>query len=380
MTIGIGAAIFISVSAFLFTMIARRRKKKTPGQNPYIEALHMLLEGRKAEAMEKLKRIVRADTENIMAYIVLGDLFRDRGYPMKAAKIHRSLLVRSGLNETETTTILTRLVMDYKVNRSLELAIDTAEKLAQRNKKGIKCQKLLLGLYEEKGDWDKAFFYRQSLGKWQKQQRQDILALYKVQAGLAMAAKGQEREGRIRYREAIRIDRGCLPAYLHWGDSYRRENRQEDALQVYRDYVHKNPEWAHLAFDRMKELLYELGRYGEIEEIYREIIHKQPARPQVYLYMAELLVSQGKTDEAVKMVRTVLEKNPDSVEARHLLVRLLHERGETDEALRAALSLLNTSLKHETAYRCSECGFESQDPLWHCPQCLSWNTFLGDAS
>ena len=377
MTVTVLIILLATLAAVRFVYIyVKRRKSKRLGRTPYLDALHLLIEGNKEEALEQLKRTVREDTDNIMAYVILGDIFRDNGFPIRAAKIHRNLLVRGDLTEAQIEIVLYHLVLDYRTTNMLDKAIEMAERLIHRNKKNLEYKKLLLSFYEEKGDWDKAFFYRQSANKWFKMQDQDILALYKVQSGLDFTKKGAEREGRIRFREAIKFDKKCIPAYLYWGDSYRREGRNEDASKVWHDFTVKNPEFAFLAFNRLKDVLYDLGRYSEIEGIYQEIIQKKPKDPTVYLNLAELYKKQDKMDQAIELCRTVLDTHPESPRARHLLVQFLHQKGDDALALEEALQILNREMVKQLSFRCSHCGTESQEPLWHCPQCHRWKTFL----
>jgi len=363
--------VIITSAGIVITL--KRRKRETSGKTPYVDALHLLMDGKKDEALDRLKRIVRKDTENIMAYIKLGDIFREKGYPVRAAKIHRNLLVRGDLTDTEVNTTLHHLVLDYRAAGALDKAVEMAERLVQRTKKNVENQQLLLSLFEEKGDWDKAFFHRQSINKWLKKQDQNILALYKVQSGLSFTQQGAEREGRIRFREAIKLDKKCIPAYLYWGDSYRRIGRNEDALRIWREFTTKNPEWAHLVFNRLKETLFDLGRYGELEEIYQQVIRKKPKDVTVYINLAELYRKQDKLDQAIDLCREVVDTHPDSPRGRYLLIQLMKQKGDETAALDEALRSLGKETEKKAIYCCTHCGFESGDPLWNCPQCHQWN-------
>ncbi|MFH1943395.1 MAG: tetratricopeptide repeat protein [bacterium] len=369
------AALVVGIALGTFIALKTRRRKKTRTTS-YIDALHLLLENKKDEALAQLKKTVREDTENIMAYITLGDLFRDKELPVRAAKVHRNLLVRGDLNDSEISTILRSLVLDYKAAGQLGKAVEMAERLVHRSRKNVKDQQLLLALCEEKGDWDKAFFFRQSINKWLKKDDQSILAMYKVQSGLSFTKQGAEREGRIRFREAIKLYKKCVPAFLYWGDSYRREQRNEDAFRIYRDFTQKIPEWAHLCFDRMKEVLFDLGRYGEIESIYEQVIQSKSQDPTATINLAELYRKQGNLDKASDTCRNILEIHPQSQRARLLLVQLLKQKGDEKKALGEAMEGLKQTAEEKTVYDCSECRFESEEPLWRCPQCGGWNTFL----
>ncbi|MBN1895875.1 tetratricopeptide repeat protein [bacterium] len=366
-----GIALFLIVVALYI-----RSRKKSSGRTPYIDALHLLLDGKKDEALDRLKQTVRTDTENIMAYVRLGILFREKGLPLRAAKIHRNLLVRSNLKDEDVDIILHQLVLDYEASGTLDRAITVAERLVQRNKKNVDSQKLLLGLLERKNDWDKAFFARQGVNRWTKKKDSDILALYKVQSGLALMKKGQQREGRIRFREALKLDKRCIPAYLYWGDSYRAEKRDEDALKVWHQFMQKNPQWSHFVFDRMKNVLYDLGRYGEMEEIYKDIIRKKPQNLMAYIHLIEIYGKQNRIDEALALCEGVIEKHPDCKPCQHARILLLQQKGLERESLNAALAYIESDLEKASFYWCRKCGYETAEPLWRCPQCQAWKSFL----
>ncbi len=368
--------LIIAVLIFLLFWIFKRKSGKTKSRTPYIDALHLLLDGKNDEALEWLKKTVKEDTENIMAYIKLGDIFRQQGNPTRAAKIHSNLLIRTHLTEQQTNTILQHLVMDYQNAGMLNRASEVAERLSQRMKKNSEIQQLLLSLYEKKGDWDKAFFIRQNINKWQKKKDQYILSLYKVQSGLNSIQKGAEREGRVRFREAIRLNKKCIPAYLFWGDSYRRENRNEDALNVWTDFIQKNPDWAHLAFNRLKEILFDMGRYSDLEDIYKQVIRSNPKNPTASINLVEIYKKQGRLNEAIEICENVLEAHPDLTECRYALVKVLKQNGDEKKAMNEAMRILDKEIEKQELYQCHECKYEQKEPFWYCPQCHQWDTAL----
>jgi lipopolysaccharide assembly protein B len=366
------------LAAFLVWLGRKRRKR--PAGSPYLDALHLMLDGRSDEAMEKLKRTVRTDTDNIMAYIKLGDLFREQGYPVRAAKIHRNLLLRTTLTEEETSETLYHLVLDYRAAKALDKAVETAERLVLRDKKNIPVRKLLLELYEDKQDWDKAFFVRQAINRWIRRSDQHILALYKVNTGLDLTRKGAEHQGRIRFREAMKLDRRCVPAYLSLGDSYMREARFEDAFKVWKDFALAHPEHAHLMLDRLEDSLYNLGRYGELEGICEQIIRSKPADPGAHFKLIDIFEKRGKMEEALDLCRQVHEAHRQSPRAHYLLVRFLKSTGKPEPALDEALSVLLAESEQAARFVCGHCGHATKDLVWRCPQCGQWKSFNPEKS
>ena len=72
------------------------------------------------------------------------------------------------------------------------------------------------------------------------------------------------------------------------------------------------------------------------------------------------------------------EIQPDSIPGRYLLSRLYRERGDETTALEQIFDIMEKELEKSAILRCSNCGFESGDPLWRCPQCNQWKTFLNE--
>lgn len=379
MTVPILASAVILLFGLGLTINLKNRKRRPAPYSSYVQALHLYMDKKLDEAIVQLKATVKQDTNNIMAYIHLGNIYREKGEGQRAAKIHRNLLVRGDLKESDVDTVLQQLMVDYQTTGEFNKAAHIAERLVQRKKNDIEVKRCLLSLYEKKGDWDKAFFYRQSINKWTKKKDHNILALYKVMAGNHLVKNAKEHEARIRYREATKIDKHCIPAYLYWGDSYKREDRLEDALKIWQDFVNKQPQDAHFAISRLQNVLYELGRFGEIEKIYQNIIKKKPKDPAIQIQLIEIYRKQGNLDLALTLCEDVIDKHPDCISCYYAKIVLLQQHGKTNDALQTAIHLLESEMHHSKEYTCGDCGHESKEPLWHCPVCHSWNTFVKES-
>ena len=60
----------------------------------YAEGLDLLIEGKRKAAFQNFKDIIEKDSENIKAYLRLGQVLREGGSAQQALKIHKSLLHR----------------------------------------------------------------------------------------------------------------------------------------------------------------------------------------------------------------------------------------------------------------------------------------------
>ena len=372
----IALIVIIIVSLMILFFNQRKKKKYDLTSSTYVDALHLLLEGKRSKAIQKLKSTVKNNSDNIRAYITLGNLLREQGYADRAAKIHKSLVIREDVSKAMIDTINSYLIKDYIADGQVDKAIYTANKMAKSAKKNIKIINTLLSLYEKKGDWENAFRYRQRMDKLEKKKNNHILALYKVQSGLDLINKQQGHDARLAFREAIKIDNKCIPAYLYLGDSYLRSNRQNDAIKSWKDLTENIPEKAYFAFNRLKETLFEIGRYGEIEELYKQILKKNKNNIPTLIAQAEFYKKQGQDDKAIQICHQLLNKNPQNVKANFLLISLLQNQKDYQQAIKKALDYFKTEQKQIQTYSCSECNYTSDTPLWLCPQCHQWDTFI----
>lgn len=373
--IGGGIVIIIFLVTIFFILKAPKKKKDAAAE--YTSALNYLIIGDKNQALEKLRESVRLNTNNIDAYIKIGDILRDQGSGERAIKIHRGLTVRRNLTSGQKIEILKSLIKDYQAIEKYDRAIFVCKKLLELTHNEVWNQEILLQLYELSGDWDKAFDVRKKIQKAKGEKDSQLLALYKVESGLKCIDDGRERDGRIKFREAIKLDKKCPPAYLYLSDSYIRENRYDDALTELKKFSSQAPEKAYLGFARIKDILYHEGIFGEVENIFESLFLNSPDNDAIRFSLADIYERKGELEKAIDLCKEALERNPESRQARCYLAKFLAGNGRNDEALHYALDLIENFLtKEEDRYTCDTCGFETSEPKWHCPQCNEWNTFL----
>ncbi|NOY78179.1 MAG: tetratricopeptide repeat protein [Calditrichaeota bacterium] len=351
--------------------------KKRPVIDPYVQGLNALVEGDLDRAADYFRTSAQKDSENIDAYLKLGDIFRKQGYPDRATKIHRELLVRRNLNPSVQLQILRSLVQDYRESKRYDQALKRLDEILQHIPKDEWALSYKVELFEEMGEWDKAFRTLNVLAK-SKRMSEDVsqkLALYRVEEARQLFSQGHEKSGRIKLREALKIDKKCVPAYLYLGDSYMRENRADDALKTWKNFVEEVPEYSHLVFSRLRELLFRMGKFSEIESILTDLLHKHPENYNVYYALIHLYENKGQYLEAINLCDQILEGKPDDTDANLLKIRLLARLKDFHKLETEVISFTEKIMHPKEEYVCSSCGYRSGEPLWHCPKCGGWNTF-----
>jgi len=368
--------VLLIIAVFLIRFVIKRvTARPRDYSTDYITALNYLLNGDKKHALEKFTETVRKDTGNIHAYLKIGDILKDQGDYLRAIKIHRGLLIRNNLKNSERIEILKSLFYDYRQAGKFSHAKKTSDELLKLTRNQTWLKEEQLDLYEKMEDWERAYELRGSIADHTNLDEQHkVMALYKVEAGLKLTNQGSEHDGRLKFRDAIRTDKQCAPAYLYLSDSYIRENRLTDALTQLKRFITTVPKLAYLAFDRLKEIMYLKGDFGELETIYYSLLRTNPELIEVRFALADLYERKGDVKKAIDSCKKVLEMLPDSTLAKQYLVNYYARTDAADNALKIALELIHSSLSEERKFVCNVCGFTSNKPFWHCPECKAWNS------
>lgn len=335
--------IILSATAALVAMLAFRKKSEHPADisgNNYADGLNLLLAGDRSGALKKLKETVKYDSKNIDAYLKIGDIFREFGQVEKAINVHKYLTVRKNLSNKQHNLIMNSLALDYIAAKEYEKALQVIDKVLEIEKSVPWAHQMKLDIYESSQDWGKAFQTYKEMKRKDSSLKGAKLAYYRVQEALELLKKEKIKEAYTKFKEAIKIDSTYAPGYIYLADLYESEKNQSAAFETLREFIDKVPAQSHLAFGRLKDILYEGGVYGEIENLYKGIIDKQPDNFVAYLALAENYEKKGELSLAIEVCEQVLARDSDNKAAQKYLVRFYHEKGQDEEALKIAIELL----------------------------------------
>ncbi|TKJ41840.1 hypothetical protein CEE37_04535 [candidate division LCP-89 bacterium B3_LCP] len=365
------------VVAIIILSLVRVKKNKSAKEmdQPYTRGLNFLLAGEIEKAKEQFSQAVRTDSDNIDAYLKLGALMRQSGQASQAIKVHQSLTIRMELKQAQKVEIYRELASDYLASGSYAKAAEFSDKILSLLKEDRKALKLRIDIAEKEGDWTIAFNLTKRLASVDGVKLDDQLALYRVQEGYKLIDVGKGKDGRIKCREALKIDRKCAPAYLCLVKSYIEEERQDDALKEVRNLLNHNPEKGYLAYDIMEDLYFNLKRFDEIEGLYRDIITERPGDLQASRALARFLHRKGDVDRTLAVCQDALIHFPEDVWMRRYMIRTLLDAGRTEGIGPIAIELLDRIFDERPQFTCSSCGYKTNEALVLCPECSSLGTF-----
>ncbi len=359
----------------LASIVVRRRRHKSTGeaQLEYIAGLNYLIQDDYEHALDKLRATVYLDTDYIDAYIKIGDVLRQQGKAENAIKVHRDLLIRPNLTRQNRLDILSSLADDYMAAERWQDALVVADELAGFNTSKTYVRDLKLAIYERMEDWQGAYNTIRKHGRIPERERKFRMAAYKAEQGRQRVRENREHDARLLFRDAIRDDPHFVKAYLELADSYRREQRIKDALGVLRKYVKKSPQNLDLAYSRLKQMMFDLGHFGDLEGLFKEVIGDNPDSIEGHIGMADILERKGELRKAVEMCNRASRLGPDRPDVKLMLIRLDEKLGRTEMASELASELVQQLIENRKKFVCDTCGYAADEYFYRCPRCEDWN-------
>jgi lipopolysaccharide biosynthesis regulator YciM len=369
----------LCVLAILAYQILRHqtaKRRRAAGKNPYVEGIAALLDGEYASALGSFREAVRSEPQNIDAYLRLGDALRETGDLARATHIHREMTVRTAIPKLTLARVLVSLARDYRRGQRLDMAAAAYQQALENKPRDEKAMNELLEVYEDLGEYEKAYLIRRDLSKLRRVDDTHALALYKAYVGKAYLDRGNFEDAESNLKDALKIDSECAAGWLYLGDAYYAQGSIDDAISSWRRIVTLYPAIAYTTFGRLEKAFYEKGRFEKIVDLYSDVLERNPGDVRTLMTLANIHRKKGNLDEALRLCRAALESEPGSRRAKQALARLYYEKGDVEASLRAMVEAFNGFSSDEERYVCSNCDHKSNEVLWRCPRCKHWETFV----
>ena len=146
-------------------IISRRPSQQPSDIELYNEALKAIIDNNHEKAFMILKDIIAKDSNNTEAYLLLGNLLRDRDID-QATKIHQSIIVRPKLSKELKIQIHQALGLDYLELDKVARAEDEFKKMLEIDSKNRWSLRMLKNIATDNKSWKDALEYEKKLIKY----------------------------------------------------------------------------------------------------------------------------------------------------------------------------------------------------------------------
>ncbi|RMG28013.1 MAG: lipopolysaccharide assembly protein LapB, partial [Gammaproteobacteria bacterium] len=229
---------------------ARRAGSRPSGTSPpcpdinseYFRGLNYLLDEQPDKAIEVFIRMVEVDNETVETHLALGNLFRRRGEVDRAIRIHQNLIARPTLDAEQRGQALLELGQDYMraglLDRAEGILREVDEKFPAFS---LRALRLLLELYQQEKEWDKAIEVARRLERREKGGHAAEIAQFFCERAEAALAAGDLGTAQHYVREALTVEHECARALLLQGRLLLETGQPRQALRALRRIGEQDP-------------------------------------------------------------------------------------------------------------------------------------------
>lgn len=368
------------ISVYVYTR-PRQAKSLPVSQSPYyIQGLLALLDGQSKKAFESLRKEVESNARNFDAYLRLGNLFRDVGQYEKALQVHYQLTARQDLPDKERLELHESLARDYKGLERHAKVVEHLLNVLEMDAHNLNAMTELFREYEILEQYDDAFEMLKRIHKLEAREQPDLLAIYLAHVGRIQAQRGEIKQAMSNFKQATKYDKACTPAYLYWGDMLDEQGETKQAVDVWTKIVDNRPQDGYLLFDRIDRALFDIGKFDRVVSIYEQLQDANPEDTRYMIALARVYLRQDQTSDALNLVKMALEHDPNDRNALLLSIYIHNELGDVTTMSEQLTHAVKIEKAVPERYQCGNCGHTSDLPLWYCPVCRHWKTYLNGAA
>jgi len=334
--IAIVVVIFIAIAMIFW--LGKRESVST--DILYSEALDAILKGDNTAAIKLLKQVVSKDSDNVGAYLQLGNIIRSTN-PRQAAKIHQSLTVRPKLNKRFSKDIHQALAIDYIEIDNYKRAKIEAEMVLKNDKTNLWAHEFLLNIAEKLQNWDEAKSLAQKINKLTGKIDYRQLASIHLKAAKYSIENDDSKKAFQNLNKAVKLDPTFGEPYLLLANLYESEKNNKKAVLNWEKYLINSNNVDRLIYKKIESTLFDDNRFSEAEQIYTRIIKEKPDEKYALVKLINLLVDKDEVDQAEKLLDGIINNIPESDTARLLKIKLLLDKDNPSEIKSQIDELIN---------------------------------------
>ncbi len=348
----------------------------------FLNATQYLIAGNKDMAIKEFLNAIDLNRETIDTYFALGGLFRSNGEIEKAISIHRSLIARENISESTRLEALKELAIDFDKGGFVDKAIETYKDVLKINRDQYEVILALCRICENIEEWDEAYNYRIMLSKIGHINQSETISHILVQKAKILFEKGdyfacwEDLEDAFRFAPSVSAKILKLKLLLVDGNI-------EDCREFFFELLKEHPMYTTFIFVSLEdfsgnedEQKHYMDKFSILKRDFLEMDDADLINfPSIILSKIRLLKKGEKIEDVYSTLKKWIENTKNQSEVLKIeYIKLLIEMGQVDAVVEQTSELLNNIHKSLTRHYCSQCGYNSDQIFWRCPQCYEWET------
>jgi lipopolysaccharide biosynthesis regulator YciM len=340
----------------------------------YVKGVNYLLSEKPDKALEVFINHPDVDEYTAETYLLLGNMFRNRGELDRALCLHQNLMARSSLSKDQKESVMFSLGEDYLAAGMLDRAESVFQELLLLDPNDMNACAPLRRIYEQTHEWEKAInaiyclkekkipiAYKKLIAHYYCEMADIEMIkgkLHRVEEYLAKANKSYKESARVMVLQADLLER--KKNYQKAFGMYLKALKQDSRLL------------AHL-FKKTVKVATRIGRRKKLEKLLLELYDKDTS---VLSYLLEMLSSSPSDALSINFLLDDLKNKKLDISSISESIGLLQQEDNLCQEYEK-LPLIKQALEHylqgKAGFQCQNCGYKMQDYLWRCPACSQWD-------
>ncbi len=341
----------------------------------YSEGITHYIAGRRDDAIQELTQAARLRTDVVGLYLILGDLYREKGLFDRAIRVHAGLLGRQELTRSERAQAYAGLGGDYKTAGMVDRARENFGKALELDPRNLQALKAISRFSIEERLWDTAIEMEERILRIDRTRKNRPLAFIYNEIGREHLRQDNDRLALRNFQRAIAVDDRVYPAHIFLGDIYYKEGKLKKAVEHWERVVDLEPRHLHLVFDRLENTYRELEMGEAIRELCRRVAERDAADWRVRVLLARLDIGRSDYQAAYRSLLEAARIHPQSLTVQQELWKLMLGNRVDRRNIQEYLDLSRGVNEFADPFICSMCRYRSLEYVWRCPQCFEWDTF-----
>ncbi|MBP7669542.1 MAG: tetratricopeptide repeat protein [Candidatus Eisenbacteria bacterium] len=365
--------VLLAAAILVLPLWSAREKKGLKSQLLRQQAIvDALLSDNSKQAREQLKEIIREDTDDVRSYLHLARLFRREGDRDRALAIHRTLAAREVRERALREEILAGLVEDLLALGKPEEARPFSDALREIDRRHPLVHRVELAQALEGGDWEGARSAAAALRRSGAMAKSESDSM-RVWMARRQAEAGAAAEAAKQLKEIARESPEYAPASLLLGDLLAGQGEYDRAAEIWETLLKRRPESAAPLIPRLERAYFELGRFGELEQIFAgALLPEHAGTPALRIALARMALRKGQPEGALALLEEAGARDAGDQALSQWRLYLLLESGRGEEARRILKKQTEEALAAAQLRKCPYCRRPLDAAEVRCQGCRHW--------
>lgn len=262
--------ITLFLALLIFYLVNNRSKNIPSDAEAFNLALKALVDGNKDKAYMLLREIIAKDSSNIDAYLLLGDIVREKDV-QQAIKIHQTVVLRPQISKDKKIEAHIALSKDFLVRGNLiraENELNNIIKLESSNKWA------LLNLKEiatKNKNWKDALNYEKKLMKIDSDHKKNDESMLNYYIAMDYKSKDNIKNYAYYLEKSAACEKIYPDSLLELAN--HNINNPDLAITYYKLYAKNKPSKRTMAYSKVENLLFDNQRFDDVEILYKELLN-----------------------------------------------------------------------------------------------------------